>query len=197
MVWGGMRHYTFYMNARPDLSSGDRAKPKQPLAVLLGLLLAVSGIAVVRAGPPETPVNQLLACRHIVADAARLSCFDRVSAAVAESAQRTARAMKEALNPQRTFGLSHATIVNREAAAAGVHVKTVATIDAHVVHLGQGPDGRTMVSLDNGQVWEQLVPDGTDLYAKPGDSVRITRGWLDSYWLEASSHHGFKVMRVR
>ncbi|HZT01012.1 MAG TPA: hypothetical protein VFA39_01965 [Steroidobacteraceae bacterium] len=185
------------MNPPPDLARRDRAKPKQPLAASLSLLLILAAIPAVRAAPPETPVNQLLACRHIAADAARLRCFDRVSAAVAESAQRTARAMKEALNPQRTFGLSHATIVDREAAAAGVRVKSVATIDAHVVHIGQGPDGRAMVSLDNGQVWEQLVPDGTDLYAKPGDSVRITRGWLDSYWLEASSHHGFKVMRVR
>jgi hypothetical protein len=63
--------------------------------------------------------------------------------------------------------------------------------------LGHDPDGRAILSLDNGQVWEQLVADGTDLYTKPGDSVRISRGWLGSYWLEAPSHHGCKVTRLR
>lgn len=185
------------MNPLPDLTGGGRATPKQPLAALLGLLLILSGTAVAQAAAPETPLNQLLACRHIAADAARLSCFDRASSAAADSARRKDRAMKEALNPQRTFGLSHGTIVDREAAAAGVGVTSVPTIDAHVVRLGQGPEGRTILSLDNGQVWEQVVADGTDLYTKPGDSVRITRGWFDSYWLEASSHHGCKVMRLR
>jgi hypothetical protein len=105
--------------------------------------------------------------------------------------------MKEALDPQRTFGLPHATIVQREAAAAGIHVKDASNITAHIVHMGQGPDGRAVLDLDNGQVWEQLVADGTDLYTKPGDSVTISRGWLDSYWLEAPSHHGCKVIRLR
>ncbi len=41
------------------------------------------------------------------------------------------------------------------------------------------------------------MADGTDLYTKPGDAVRISRGWLGSYWLEAPSHHGCKVTRLR
>lgn len=105
--------------------------------------------------------------------------------------------MKEALDPQRTFGLPHATVVQREAAAAGIQVKEAANITARIVGLGHDPDGRAILSLDNGQVWEQLVADGTDLYTKPGDSVRISRGWLGSYWLEAPSHHGCKVSRLR
>ena len=105
--------------------------------------------------------------------------------------------MKEALDPQRTFGLPHATIVAREAAAAGVHVKDASNITARILRMGQDPDGRAIFALDNGQVWEQLVADGTVLYTKPGDSVRISRGWLDSYWLEAPSHHGCKVTRLR
>ncbi len=105
--------------------------------------------------------------------------------------------MTEALDPQRTFGLQHAAIVQREAAAAGLRVKEASNITARIVRIGQGSNGRAVFDLDNGQVWEQLVADGTDLYTKPGDSVRISRGWLDSYWLEAPSHHGCKVTRLR
>src|SRR5690242_11588432 len=88
----GAKHYTFWMNPRPDLSGGYRAKPKQPLAALLGLALALSATtAVWAAPPPEPPLNQLLACRHITTDAARLSCFDRASAAVVDSSRRKER----------------------------------------------------------------------------------------------------------
>lgn len=153
----------------------------------------------------DASLGTLLACRHIASDTARLACFDRTSATLARAAASspamastpTAPAMKEALDPQRTFGLSHATVVQREAAAAGIHVKDASKITARIVHLGQGPGGRAVFDLDNGQVWEQLVPDGTDLYTKPGDSIEISRGWLDSYWLEAPSHHGCKVIRLR
>jgi hypothetical protein len=174
---------------------------------LLGLLLALPVLAIARGGRADTPLSDLLACRHIAADAARLTCFDRVSAALARapaasaparaSRQVVTQAMKEALDPQRTFGLPHATIVEREAAAAGVQVKDASNITARIVGLGHGPDGRAILTLDNGQVWEQLVADGTDLYTKPGDTVRISRGWLGSYWLEAPSHHGCKVTRLR
>jgi len=184
----------------------------RPLPLLLaGLLIAIAVPAVALAVPQDTSVSRLLACRHIAADAARLACFDRTSAVMARapasalrppavpapSAPAPTQAMKQALDPQRTFGLPHAAIVQREAAAAGLQVKEAPNITAHIAGLGQDPDGRTIFSLDNGQVWVQLVPDGTDLYAKRGEAVRISRGWLESYWLETASHHGCKVTRLR
>jgi hypothetical protein len=174
------------------------------LAPMLALLCALRPPFAL-ASPPETSFRQLLDCRQIAANAARLACFDRTSAELARTGepppaagpQGTTRAMKEALDPQRTFGLPHAAIVQREAAAAGVHVKSASDITARIVGMGHDPDGRAILSLDNGQVWEQLVADGTDLYTKAGDTVRISRGWLDSYWLETPSHHGCKVTRLR
>lgn len=172
---------------------------------LTALLLVLPLGAVAQSGSAGTPLTQLLACRRIAAAAARLTCFDRTSATLARSPsmppaqalQPPSAAMKEALNPQRTFGLSHATVVQREAAAAGIRVKETKNISARIVSMGQDPEGRAIFALDNGQLWEQLVADGTDLYTKPGDSVRISRGWLESYWLETSSHHGCKVTRLR
>jgi hypothetical protein len=194
------------MNRPANATGHGRAKTATPLlARLLTLLLALPVCSVAQTPSPGTTLSQLLACRRIAADAARLTCFDRTSARLAHSppspaAQRPKApnaAMTEALNPQRTFGLSHATIVQREAAAAGVHVEQTPNITARIVRMGQDPAGRAILALDNGQVWEQLVADGTNLYTKPGDSVRISRGWLDSYWLETPSHHGCKVTRLR
>jgi hypothetical protein len=56
-------------------------------------------------------------------------------------------------------------------------------------------DGRTVVTLDNDQVWRQLSPD-TDLFLKLGDSVTISRAFLGSYWLATPTKRGSKVTRV-
>jgi hypothetical protein len=194
------------MNLPARAIGGGRAKTASPiLPRFVILLLALPFCAVARTSSPTTPLSQLLACRLIAADAARLTCFDRTSAALAhrpalpaaQPPQAPSAAMKAALNPQGTFGLSHATIAQREAAAAGLHVKEAPNITARIVRMGQDPEGRAILALDNGQVWEQLVADGTNLYTKVGDSVRISRGWLDSYWLETPSHHACKVTRLR
>lgn len=170
---------------------------------LLFLLLAMPLSVVVSAGPPNTLSGQVLACRDIVPDAARLTCFDRMAATVApargsrapESSKPAAPAVKGALDPQRTFGLSHARIVAQEASAAGV--KELSHITARVVRVRQEPHHAAIFDLDNGQVWKQSESDGTDVFAKAGDSVDISRGFLGSYWLVTPSSQRFNVVRVR
>lgn len=172
---------------------------------VLFLFLAMPLSAVVGASPPDALLRELLACRHIAPTAARLTCFDRTSAALARSpasaSAPTSRlpvpAMKAALDPHRTFGLPSATIVKREASAAGVRVKDLAHITAHVVRMSQAPDGGAIFDLDNGQVWRQLDPDGTDMYTKTGDTVEISRGVLGSYWLDTPSRQRCNVVRLR
>jgi len=179
--------------------------PLRRLVFFFWLCLALSLSAIAAASPPDASLRALLACRHIAPGAARLACFDRTSAALAlpppsspaPSSGVAAPAMKAALDPHRTFGLPSATIVRREASAAGIRVKNLSRITAHIVRTRQGPDGGAIFDLDNGQVWQQLDPDGTDMYTKPGDSVEITRGLLGSYWLDTPSRHRCNVVRVR
>jgi hypothetical protein len=44
-------------------------------------------------------------------------------------------------------------------------------------------------------VWIEITPDG-DLMAKPGDLVTLSRGVLNSYWLQNHNGRGAKVHRV-
>jgi hypothetical protein len=90
--------------------------------------------------------------------------------------------MKDALDPQRTFGLSPAAIAEQENSAAGV--KELSHITAHVVRVVQALHRGTVFDLDNGQVWKQLDSDLADVSTKAGDSVEISRGFLGSYYLE-------------
>ena len=50
-------------------------------------------------------------------------------------------------------------------------------------------------TLDNGQVWIEITPDG-DLMSNPGDTVKLSRGLLNSYWLQNRNGRGAKVHRV-
>lgn len=87
-------------------------------------------------------------------------------------------------------------ILAQEEAAAQVP-RQLDRITAHIDVVSEAADGRDIFSLDNRQVWAQLVPDG-DLYVRPGDLVEISRGALGSYWLALKSRRGgCKVVRLR
>jgi hypothetical protein len=166
------------------------------------------------------PVAGILACRRITDGTSRLACFDRESAtlqnlarapvaastesraapprAVAEPAQppRTAApALSSSLDPRRTFGMPPEKLLEQEEAAQRVP-PPLDHITARIQSLSQAADGREIFTLDNREIWAQLVPD--DLYVKPGDAVKISRAMLGSYWLALQSRRGgCKVTRLQ
>jgi hypothetical protein len=170
-------------------------------------------------------VSDVLACRGIADNAVRLACFDReserlapasasaatvpqsagVQASSTAAAAQTppvaaantpaAAAAAPALDPQRTFGLSSAELSAREV-AAGQRPREVASITAHIRRLDTAANGRVIFTLDDDQVWQQLLAEG-GLDAKPGEAVEISRGLFGSYWLKAQSGRGCKVRRLR
>jgi hypothetical protein len=146
------------------------------------------------------PLPGLMACRMLTDDAARLACFDREAAALAGNAtaptpQPQQPSSAPALNAKQQFGLPEHALVEKEI-AAGTRPIAVNTIEARVAQLSQTSDGRSVVTLDNQQVWRQLTVD-KDLLLKPGETVTISRGVLGSFWLETKQGRGTKVTRVR
>jgi hypothetical protein len=161
------------------------------------------------------PLAGVLACRAIADSTARLACFDRETAALANSpppaaapaaaapavASSSAPAAPPAapaappLDAQQSFGLSGSAIASHEE-AAGARPAKVAKIEARVVGLALTGNGRTLFTLDNSQMWRQLESDG-DMLAKLGDTATISRGLLGSYWLQLKSGRGCKVTRIR
>jgi hypothetical protein len=168
----------------------------------------------------ESPAG-LRACRDIADAAARLACFDREAAALGPSTKAAGAAQSAAaapaaapivaatpsaaaptaahpapvLDPQQQFGLPERAVAANEI-AAGTRAADASKVEAHIVRLAGEADGRMVFTLDNDQVWRQLIAEG-DLLAKPGDAVTISRGWLGSYWLQLKSKRGCKVTRLR
>jgi hypothetical protein len=162
------------------------------------------------------PLAGLLACRALTDPATRLACFDRETAALAAAPAAPLAATSPAvaapqgtasapaapavqaapvLSAQQSFGLSGSAIAAHEE-AAGARPQKLAKLEARVVALALAGNGRTLFTLDNTQVWEQIESDG-DMLAKLGDSATISRGLLGSYWLQLKNGRGCKVTRVR
>jgi len=144
------------------------------------------------------PLAGLLACRELSDAATRLVCFDRETATLeANTAARAAASTRPvpALDPKQQFGLPEQTVAQQEV-AAGTRAVDTAAIEGHISQLSHTANGRAIFTLDNGQVWRQVVNDA-DVLAKPGDAVTISRGVLGSYWLQTKSKRGCKVTRVR
>jgi hypothetical protein len=166
------------------------------------------------------PLAGLLACRELPDAATRLACFDRESAALAPAARAAAPLTTPSANnatpatpnapaatpspaaptappltPEQKFGLSSSAIEAKE--AAGTQAPKETKLQARITALALTGDGRALFTLDNSQVWRQLEADGTDVMARLGDSVTISRGLLGSFWLKLKSGRGCKVTRLR
>lgn len=188
-----------------------------PACLALNLALTAAAWA------SEPPLGALLACRSIQDTAARLACFDRESASIAAATSHSSALTQNssggsappsapaapaatnapsavnvstptALDPVATFGLPAQAIAAREN-AAGLRKKDLQSITAHIARMSSGSSGRMVFDLDNHQAWQQIGNEG-DLMAKPGDEVKIWRGMLGSFWLQASTGRGCKVTRL-
>jgi hypothetical protein len=192
----------------------------RPGTAARGIVMAMA-LMLARPVVASPPLEGVLACRGIANNAARLACFDRESALVAAHVQATAgerqppaeastpagapatpaavagpaAAHDSALDRLQTFGIPPAQILEREEAARKAP-PPLQHIEAHIVGMAGMGDGREIFTLDNHQVWAELEPDG-DLYAKPGASVEISRGWLGSYSLSLKSRRNAKVTRLQ
>lgn len=154
-------------------------------------------LAFALSGSAAEPLAGVLACRAVTDSAERLACFDRESAALASapaSPLAVAPTAAPALDPQQAFGLASSAIVANEE-AAGARPPKVSKIESRIIGLALTPNGRTLFTLANAQVWRQLESDG-DVLARLGDAATISSGLLGSYWLQLKSGRGCKVTRV-
>lgn len=143
----------------------------------------------------------VLGCRSITDPQARLACFDRETAALAAAGANgaappaVASSGPASAKATQDFGLPAGAIVAKEV-AAGQRPADLSRIHAHIMQLSRAGDGRMVFTLDNGQIWLQVLEEG-DLLLKPGDAVTLARGLFHSFTLQTPSGRGCKVTRIR
>jgi len=153
---------------------------------LIALLTGVTLAATARSADLPTA---LLACREVHDNDTRLACFDRESARLAALAEAT-----PPLTPEDRFGLPRAVAPAKE--GTGPRLQEATVLRARLRLVASRSDGLLAFTLDNGQVWRQLEP-GSDLLARPGDAVQLSKGALGTYWLRGASGRTCRVVRDR
>jgi hypothetical protein len=163
-------------------------------------------------------------CVAVSDDTARLACYDRAygrnaagkSAATAGAvAAGTAAAPKSPAvatpktvqaapaapaaatpkDPVAEFGLTEAAKQAKDPAKAAEAAKAPTSVTAKVISLRFKKYGEFVVTLDNGQVWEQNEPMPSAI-VRVGDTVTVKKAVLGSYTLVTAARVATKVHRV-
>lgn len=156
----------------------------------------------------DDAIADILACRSIADDLARLSCLDGAAGALAAmidgpddgGPDDDASLPAPAQDGERSFGLPQPEIArtedefgaedlpaDRESARVGEEAPDgeIRELKAAVVESGANPFGKVFVVLDNGQVWRQLDSDGT--------MVRFPRNLAATVTIRKSRFGGYRM----
>ena len=153
--------------------------------------------------------DKLVVCRDLTSAVARLDCYD---AAVDRSRQ------KGDPQPEPTTAIPAATVEPAAAAASGAGSagisqeelfgqdskevqrtveeatgsESIDSLSAQITRLQQSGYDKVLITLDNGQVWQQT--DTSSLRLRVGDDVMIERAALGSFMLKKKGNN--RTMRV-
>jgi hypothetical protein len=150
-----------------------------------------------------------LACKGIADPAARLECYDLASgykadaaapaggvvagaaaSAAALPATAVPKAAAEPVDAAATFGLSREKIAETQQESVEL-TGTVAAVNE------QAHPGRWVVTLSNGQVWEQRETTAASKRPRPGDAVTIRKASLGSYMMAVAGRGSSRVRRIQ
>lgn len=140
--------------------------------------VALAGLVLMaRSAGADSSLDHLHKCMPEQNDAARLACYDKALG-------RTAAAGQPA-----DFGMT-AELLKQKQVEAGIKPPPPPppeTMSAKVTNVTPRGNGRLVITLDNGQVWEQQ--EDTDTLLDTGDGVTITHGLFGALWMDDSSRH--------
>ena len=161
------------------------------------------------------PGSDGASCVAMNDDAARLACYDRAygrnadgkTAATATSgaaaaaapapatAARVAPAPAAPKDPVAEFGLTEAAKQAKDPAKAAAAEAAPTSVTAKVISVRFRKYGEFVVTLDNGQVWEQNEPMPSAI-VRVGDTVTVKKAVLGSYTLVTAARVATKVHRI-
>lgn len=178
---------------------------------LLSLALLWSAAVFVEVQAAELS-DDIIACRSIESTAERLDCYDKAvdrrnqSVAKPQAAAATKAVVEprvaapapatpatEDASDDKYFGLSDEEVLKAEKRSAGA--TDIEELKASVIRLRSTGSGKHLISLENGQLWQQT--DSNRFRISVGDDVVIRKAALGSYMMrKAGSKRSIRVKRV-
>jgi hypothetical protein len=152
--------------------------------------------------------TELMHCLTFAGAVERLSCYDRLAHGAASGALGAPSGGLAAPSqplPSRMASPAAppppvAQELGREELRGSVPAETAQRLSAEISNFQKDPAGRFTISLNNGQIWQQVAGDTTAAQYHPGrtHSVTISKGSLGSYDLTFNDRNAvFKVRRVQ
>ncbi len=180
---------------------------ERPLSRLLAAALILAAPASLTLPASAAGQDDVLKCLGIVDNGARLACYDRTVPALRHTPQPPAApsapvapvapaapAVAAPVNKEQAFGAER---IDRKDAPAGTVAQEAESITAKLTSVSQQTTDRYTFTLDNGQVWSQVVARSI-ANAKPGKQVKIEKGMFGSFTMTIDGVTGIiKVRRVK
>jgi hypothetical protein len=175
-----------------------------PNLIAAGIAAALGAAAV----PAQTLAERVSQCAQVQDRTSRLSCYDHLAADIsgrgaapqaspvpAAPTTSSAPAVPAAsgatpATAEANFGVSGGPLAAKRQAVA---LKEIA---GRVTRVAARPRGELVITLENGQVWQQHEASES-FELKVGDEVQIQSGALGSYIMISPSKRGTKVTRIR
>jgi hypothetical protein len=165
----------------------------------LAALAAVSALsgqaAAVQQERPET-LAQLMACRAVAENAARLACFDAAAGAL-DTAERSGDVVVidragVAETRRQLFGFQMPTLPRLFGPEGGAELDSIASTLQGAALVGEG---RWVFRLADGSVWRQIDSERVRFQNRPGQAVEVRKASLGSFLLTVGDSRAVRVRR--
>jgi hypothetical protein len=139
-------------------------------------------------------LSALRACAAETDPERRLACYDREVARLpveAQPAEPSAASAASAAqrDPEDEFG--RRGMLDRKSRDSKLE-----RLSVKVTELSRKPRGEIIVTLENGQIWQQRDAS-VNLNVRVGDTVTIREGALGGYWLSNTARQSAQVTRLK
>ena len=180
------------------------APARRAAAGVLIAALSASLAAPSLAAPPPTPnaqerakeLQQLIDCRKLTDNTARLACFDETAAQLdqAEAKGDIVVVDREQARKVRrqAFGF---TLPSMSLFERGEKTEDISSADGKVASAHKNLAGKWVLTLEDGAVWTQVDTTEVPIDPKPGDTVKIRKASLGSYLLSLGNQRAYRAHR--
>ena len=155
---------------------------------------AVAARPAPRDAAPPAVMQSMLGCRGLTDSAARLACYDKAAATIAQAITTKELVMidkaKASEVKRSLFGYSAPNF------AGLLGGGDVTQIEGVVTSAFTNRDGGWTIKLADGSTWTQNDDSPIALPPRKGDKVTIRRGTLNSYFLRIGNQPGVKAHRI-
>jgi hypothetical protein len=142
-------------------------------------------------------LQELVDCRKLTDDAARLACYDKASASLDQAEQKGDIVVVDREQARKVrrqaFGFSLPSISLFE---KGETQEELENVTGEVAVASVNGAGKWTIRLTDGAVWVQVDNNELHRTPKPGNPVKIRQASLGSFMMSINNGGGFRVRRV-